>query len=460
MGTATRGFPALEVLLWADGEGTLAAFQADPRRCPYALGLATDIDVMASRMVDAWASDWSDRLVHPEDHPDDAYDTLQDVIDEWVNRMAFTVEDIRSTKLGKPVGDSSGGEPLPDTIEFRYSGRSLQDARDALSGVRDVGEDGISISSPRTGRTSSRRSPSGRATPRRTSRRSSSRWRSRLSRTGWRWVAQDALLDLQVLLQVDLAQALSVTLAFNDNDGDELRAHLGANVDGAGLVAFRVFMGLLWVVAAVRFVAWGWVDELLLRPVWHFAWVDFAVVPPAPVTYGLFAVQVLAGLCVAAGVLYRPAVAAFLLAFGYVELLDVTLYLNHYVLVTILAATMLVCRLHRTSREPQPAWGLWLLRIEVGLVYVWAGICKLNGDWLLRGEPLHTWLRGRTDLPVVGPWLAMPETAFVMSWGGAAYDLLIPVLLLAARTRPVAYLLVVGFHLVTWWLFPIGISRG
>lgn len=237
----------------------------------------------------------------------------------------------------------------------------------------------------------------------------------------------------------------------------ELRARLGENVDGAGLIAFRVFMGLLWAFAALRFVAWGWVDELLLRPTWHFAWVDFAVVPPAPILYGLFGVQVLAGICVACGVGYRPAVAAFLLAFGYVELLDVTLYLNHYVLVTILAATMLVLPLHRSAREPQPAWGVWLLRIEVGLVYLWAGFCKLNADWLLRAEPLHTWLRGRSDLPVVGPWLALPETAFVMSWGGAAYDLLIPLLLLASRTRAPAYLLVIGFHLVTWWLFPIGI---
>ncbi|MEY3211132.1 MAG: hypothetical protein RIT28_1613, partial [Pseudomonadota bacterium] len=32
--------------------------------------------------------------------------------------------------------------------------------------------------------------------------------------------AQDALLALQVAVQVDLAQQLSVTITFNDNDGD------------------------------------------------------------------------------------------------------------------------------------------------------------------------------------------------------------------------------------------------
>ena len=32
--------------------------------------------------------------------------------------------------------------------------------------------------------------------------------------------AQEALLALQVAIQVDLAQALGVTITFNDNDGD------------------------------------------------------------------------------------------------------------------------------------------------------------------------------------------------------------------------------------------------
>lgn len=221
MGTATRGFPALEVLLWADGEGTLAAFQADPRRCGYALGLASDIGVLAGRMVDAWETDWNDRMVHPEDHPDDGYDTLQDVIDEWVNRMAFTVEDIRSTKLGKPVGDTSGGEPLPDTIESRYSGRSLRDARDALAGVRDVGEDGIFDLVP---------ADRADIVPKIGQRQSDAEAYlgeileplevAIVSDRVAIGSAQDALLELQVLMQVDLAQALSVTLAFNDNDGD------------------------------------------------------------------------------------------------------------------------------------------------------------------------------------------------------------------------------------------------
>jgi hypothetical protein len=44
-----------------------------------------------------------------------------------------------------------------------------------------------------------------------------------------------------------------------------------------------------------------------------------------------------------------------------------------------------------------------------------------------------------------------------MSWAGAAFDLTVPLFLFWRRSRLVAYLAVVLFHLITWLLFPIGI---
>ena len=44
-----------------------------------------------------------------------------------------------------------------------------------------------------------------------------------------------------------------------------------------------------------------------------------------------------------------------------------------------------------------------------------------------------------------------------MSWSGAAFDLSIPFLLFWRRSRPWAYLGVIGFHLLTGALFPIGV---
>ncbi|MEZ4329986.1 MAG: HTTM domain-containing protein [Polyangiales bacterium] len=239
-----------------------------------------------------------------------------------------------------------------------------------------------------------------------------------------------------------------------------LRAVLGAPVPAASLRAFRVLFGLLAALAAVRFVALGWVHELLVAPRFHFAFVEGVSPAPEAVLYAVFAVQAAAGLAVALGVWSRPALAVWLVSFGYVELLDKALYLNHYVLFSLLGLWLFVAPVHgpRSDRPSHvPAWALYLLRAQVATVYLWAGLAKLNADWLLAAQPLRTWLGARADVPVLGPLLASSITAYGMSWAGALYDLLIPALLLWRRTRGVGLLLVAGFHVAVGLLFPIGV---
>lgn len=242
---------------------------------------------------------------------------------------------------------------------------------------------------------------------------------------------------------------------------DPLHA-LARPIDPRGFEAFRTGLGLLGAFAALRFVAKGWVEALYLAPTYHFAWFPWAVVPSGPVLYALYGLLVGTGLLVAtSGRLgafgaraYRPAVVLHLAAFVYLELLDATLYLNHYVLYTLLWAALAVAP---APGRPVRAWLRWGLQGLFATVWLWAGLCKLGPDWLLHGEPLTGWLQGHRGLPLVGPWLAHPTTGLLMSWGGAAYDLLIPFLLWTRRTRPLALLLALGFHLTVWALFPIGI---
>ena len=241
---------------------------------------------------------------------------------------------------------------------------------------------------------------------------------------------------------------------------ERLRATLGRPVDPASFVVFRVGFGLIALLAACRFLAKGWVDELLVEPAYHFTWASWVPIPEPAVLYALFVVQAVAGTRIALGRRPRLWLGAWLFSFGWIELLDKALYLNHYVLFSLLGLWLLIGPVHRARMNggpALPAWSLWLLRAQVASVYLWAGLAKINTDWLLRAEPLTTWLGARADVPVFGPILAMESTALVMSWGGAAYDLAIPLLLLHPRTRSVGVVLVVLFHAAVGFLFPIGV---
>jgi vitamin K-dependent gamma-carboxylase len=239
-----------------------------------------------------------------------------------------------------------------------------------------------------------------------------------------------------------------------------LRAALSTPVDPAGLVVFRVGFGLLAAFSALRFLALGWVEALYITPTTHFPWLPGLSAPSPTALYGLFVAQIVAGLGLAWGRAPKLWLVVWLLCFGFVELLDKSLYLNHYVLFTLMGLWMLLLplgRLRLHGGAALPAWGLWLMRAQVATVYLWAGVAKLNADWLLRGEPLKTWLEARAELPLVGPLLAADATALAMSWAGAAYDLSAPWLLLHPRTRPLGVVLVLGFHSAVGLLFPIGV---
>lgn len=236
------------------------------------------------------------------------------------------------------------------------------------------------------------------------------------------------------------------------------------------LVAFRVILGSLLTIGAVRFLLNGWVERFFVEPrvflhYWGFGWVRAWNATGMHLHFALLA---LLGLCVAGGVFYRFTAPLAFLAFTYVELIDVSGYLNHYYLLSLLLLLAALMPLQRAASfdawragsfrgaRTLPAWCTYLLRFQLATVYFYAGLAKVNADWLLYGQPLSIWLSSRADMPIVGPLLAHHEMAVAMSWAGCLYDLTIWVWLSWRRTRALAYALVLGFHTSVGLLFNIG----
>jgi vitamin K-dependent gamma-carboxylase len=248
-----------------------------------------------------------------------------------------------------------------------------------------------------------------------------------------------------------------------------LRQSALAPVDIASLAAFRIIFGAVMCAGIVRFLATGWVETMYGQPSWFFTYPGFDWVRPWPVAgmYAHYGALAVLALCVSLGLFYRWALALFVLGFTYTQLIDVTNYLNHHYLVVLLgvllfwlpasAAWSLDARRAPSIRRAQiPAWMLWLVRFQVGVVYVFAGLAKAKVDWLGYGQPLNLWLAARTETPVLGRWLDEPSLALAMSWGGFLFDTTIVLWLSWRRTRLVAYLAVIVFHGFTGYLFNIG----
>lgn len=236
----------------------------------------------------------------------------------------------------------------------------------------------------------------------------------------------------------------------------------------APLAVFRIALGLLIFGSMVRFWAKGWIHDLYIQPKFFFTFYGFGFVKPlGGYTYVLFALCALCAIMVAFGFLYRMASAGLFLTFTYIELIDKSTYLNHYYFISMVCLIMIFLPAHacfsvdafrnkKLLSGKVPQWCVDSVKLFVCLVYVLAGIAKLNSDWLLQAMPLRIWLPAKNDLPIIGPLFNYTWVAYAFSWLGCLYDLSIPFLLLNRRTRVVGYAAVVIFHVLTAILFPIG----
>ncbi|MEM7161572.1 MAG: HTTM domain-containing protein [Bacteroidota bacterium] len=249
----------------------------------------------------------------------------------------------------------------------------------------------------------------------------------------------------------------------------DLKAYFNREIDFSSLVFFRIAFGILMITGQIRFLANDWVYELYVQPKYFlkyygFEWIS---VPDETGLYILYALSIVSALFISLGLFYRFSSIIFFAVFTYLELMDVSNYLNHYYFITVISFLMIFLPLNKAFsldikfglvKEKgliQRKYFMLLLICITGL-YFMAGLSKLNWEWLFEANPMKIWLPQKVDTPLIGPLLDEPWMAYLLSWLGAAYDLSVPFLLFFRRTRKLALFSVFMFHFLTAVFFPIG----
>ena len=247
------------------------------------------------------------------------------------------------------------------------------------------------------------------------------------------------------------------------------QAYFNQYTSTATLAFYRLAFGLMMLFSLIRFASYGWIEKFYITPEFHFSYYGFEWVKPLGIyTYLLFVIAAIAALCIAIGYKYKYATILFFLSFTYIELMDKTTYLNHYYFITVISFILIflpanayfsidALRNEKIRFEKIPRWNSDILKLILAIVYIYAGIAKINSDWLLRAMPLKIWLPNNSHLPFIGSLLNENWVHYAFSWTGMFYDLVIVFLLLYKRTRIFGFVIVVIFHILTKILFPIGV---
>jgi hypothetical protein len=250
---------------------------------------------------------------------------------------------------------------------------------------------------------------------------------------------------------------------------EHLEDLLFRRVDVASLVFFRVAFGLVLLWEVKRYLGRGWIARYWIEPRYNFPYEFFEWVRPWPGDgmYVHFYVMAVLALFITIGFLYRLSAALFFVAFVYMFLLEQARYLNHFYLVALVSFLLIFVPAHHACsvdariwpglrRRAVPAWPVVLLAGQIGLVYFFGAVAKMNPDWL-RGEPIRSWLAERTDFPVIGAWFTEGWMVYLFAYSGLLLDLLAVPFLVWRRTRPFMFALLLLFHYTNDRLFSIGI---
>lgn len=250
---------------------------------------------------------------------------------------------------------------------------------------------------------------------------------------------------------------------------NKLQAYLFKQTSIAPLIIFRIAFGALLFLSTLRFILKGWVEQLYINPKFYFPYYGFEWVKPFSGIgmYIVFGIMLLCTILIVLGLFYRLSISLFFLLFTYVELIDKTNYLNHYYFVSIMCFIMIFVPANKsfsldnkwfTKSETHyiPRFYILLIQLQLFLVYFFAGIAKINYDWLVEAQPLKLWLPAFSHFYIIGDYLEKDWVAYLFCWFGCIYDLSIGFLLFNKRTVNFAYILVLIFHLATALFFNIG----
>lgn len=236
------------------------------------------------------------------------------------------------------------------------------------------------------------------------------------------------------------------------------------------LIVFRISFGLILFISTLRFILKGWVTDLYIKPNYFFTYYGFDWISPVSnnFIYVVFFLLLVCSLMITLGLFYRYSSLLFFILFTYIELIDKTNYLNHYYFISLISFLMIFLPANRffsvdnifgicNERTMVKAWQINIIKLQVGIVYLFAGVAKLNYHWLIEAQPLTNWLKHQSDFPIIGNLFLYDTTAYLFSWAGAIFDLVIFFVLANKKWRVYGYVIVVVFHILTSIMFPIGV---
>ena len=249
----------------------------------------------------------------------------------------------------------------------------------------------------------------------------------------------------------------------------KFRSYLNQPVDHVALIVFRLFFGGLLFIESWGAIATGWVGRNLVEPNFTFNFIgfDFLQILIGPQAYAYFILMGIVSLAVCVGYRYRMSSILLAVMWSGFYLVQKENYNNHYYLIMLIAWMMAFLPAHTAAswdvkarrvraQSLMPRWILVLFWLQIGIVYFYATVAKLYPDWF-NGKFISIMLEFAKVPEPIYSFLQKPALHLFLAYGGFLFDLFIIPLLAFKRTRMLALIAALVFHLFNSITLQIGI---
>lgn len=247
-----------------------------------------------------------------------------------------------------------------------------------------------------------------------------------------------------------------------------MQNRLFSHIDNSPLIIFRIFFGFLLACETFGAILTGWVYSNMVEPKFSFSFIFVPWLQPLP-GYGMyyyFAAMGVLGLMVMAGYKYRWSLSLFTILWAGVYYMQKTSYNNHYYLLLLVCFIMIFLPANTyaaidakkpgVKRYSMPAWCSLVMILQVAIVYFYATVAKFYPGWL-DGTFTRSLLTDSMTYPPLRELANQKWFYMFIAYAGIAFDGLIVPMLLYKRTRTLAFIASMVFHLFNSITLQIGI---
>ena len=229
----------------------------------------------------------------------------------------------------------------------------------------------------------------------------------------------------------------------------KLISYLSIEVSGITISIFRILFGIVLSLQSIYWVITGFIQKNIIDPTFLFPFIK-NVTPLSDnfMIYGLNGLLVISPILMIINKFYKIGLLIYLLSFTYLWVLCQGYFNNHYYLISIICFLLLFSKspFSRIEKVRVPQFHLYSLIFLIVVVYIIAGINKLNPYWLYDIQPM-TYILSKAGLN---------ESSFLiplLSYLGLFFDLFIGPILLFKKTRNYGIVFSVFFHVLNFIIF-------